>query len=162
MSALILVLALLVGKVGDAAPDFKLPGTDGKTYTLQQFRGKQWVVLNWYPKAMTGGCTMQCQALSDSYHALRDYPVAVFGISVDTPELNREFAQKNGYKFPLLSDPSRSVAKAYGVLMSEGGVAARRTFLIDPEGRIRSVIEKVDTARAGEQLLAELKRLGVK
>ena len=104
-------------KVGDKAPAFELKGSDGKTYTLDQFKGKSAVVVAWFPKAFTGGCTKECKSLRDNSKALHDLDVAYFTASVDTPELNKQFAESLDLDYPILSDPDKSVAKAYGVLM---------------------------------------------
>src|SRR6187431_3229849 len=116
-------------KVGDKAPAFTLKGTDGKTYSLDQFKGKKAVVLNWFPKAFTGGCTAQCKSLRENSESLKPLNVAYFTASVDTPELNRKFAESLKLDYPILSDPDKSVAQAYGVL-SDRGFANRWTFYI--------------------------------
>ena len=103
-------------KVGDPAPAFSLQGSDGKTYTLEQFKGKSAVVIAWFPKAFTGGCTKECKSLRENSKALHDLKVAYFTASVDTPEENKKFAKSLDLDYPILSDPDKSVAKAYGVL----------------------------------------------
>ncbi len=104
-------------KVGDKAPAFELKGSDGKTYTLDQFKGKSAVVIAWFPKAFTGGCTKECKSLRANSKALHELDVAYFTASVDTPELNKKFAESLDLDYPILSDPDKSVAKAYGVLI---------------------------------------------
>src|SRR3954468_6327690 len=113
---------------GDRAPEFGLPGSDGRTYRLSDFAGKT-VVLAWFPKAFTGGCTAECESIGASRHVLRQLNVAYFGASVDSPATNRRFAESMGVDFPILSDPAKSVARAYGVL-GASGFAARWTFYI--------------------------------
>ena len=103
-------------KVGDKAPAFSLKGSDGKTYTLDQFKGKSAVVIAWFPKAFTGGCTKECKSLRANSKALKDLKVAYFTASVDTPEQNTKFAKSLDLDYPILSDPDKSVAKEYGVL----------------------------------------------
>ena len=105
-------------KVGDKAPAFELQGSDGKTYSLEQFKGKSAVVIAWFPKAFTGGCTKECKSLRANSKALHELDVAYFTASVDTPEENKKFAESLDLDYPILSDPDKSVAKAYGVLMS--------------------------------------------
>jgi thioredoxin-dependent peroxiredoxin len=147
-------------KVGDKAPDFTLKGSDGKTYKLSDFKGKQAVVLAWYPKALTGGCTKECLALKESGAELRKYDVAYFGASVDDEALNKQFSNKLQLDFPLLSDPTKETAKAYGVL-NERGMANRWTYYIDKDGKISHVDQKVTPDGYGQTVAAKLKDLGV-
>ena len=106
--------SLVALEVGDPAPDFELQATDGKTYTLSQFKDKEAVVIAWYPKAFTSGCTIECKSLAQNCHLLKGLEVAYFMASVDPLETNKEFAEENDANFPLLSDPSKSVAEASG------------------------------------------------
>ncbi|MCA9249161.1 MAG: redoxin domain-containing protein, partial [Planctomycetales bacterium] len=99
-------------KVGDAAPEFELPGSDGKTYKLSDFHGKQDVVIAWFPKAFTGGCTKECESFRDDGSALRKFNVAYFTASCDTAELNKKFAESLSVDYPILSDPGKKVAEA--------------------------------------------------
>jgi thioredoxin-dependent peroxiredoxin len=103
-------------KVGDKAPDFSLPGSDGKTYSLADFKGKQAVVIAWFPKAFTGGCTKECKSIHANADALKKLHIAYFTASVDTPEQNKKFAESLALDYPILSDPDRKVAKEYGVV----------------------------------------------
>ena len=103
-------------EVGDKAPDFLLEATDGNTYSLQQFLNKEAVVIAWYPKAFTGGCTIECKSLAQNGHLLKDLEVAYFMASVDPIEKNVKFAIENGADFPLLSDPTKKTAKGYAGL----------------------------------------------
>lgn len=148
-------------KVGDKAPDFKLVGTDGKTYSLKDFAGKSAVVLAWYPKALTRGCTAECKSLRDAKDELAKYKVAYFGASVDPVELNKQFIQEHSLNFTLLSDPDKSYAKALGVLNPERGVANRWTFIIDDQGIIRDIDKAVKPATHGTDLVAKLEALGI-
>ena len=117
-------LALIAGaaaaelKVGDKAPEFTMQGSDGKTYTLEQFKGKSGVVIAWFPKAFTGGCTKECKSFRANSEALKDLNVAYFTASVDTPEQNKKFAESLDLDYPILSDPDKTVAKAYGVMLA--------------------------------------------
>jgi peroxiredoxin Q/BCP len=147
-------------KVGDKAPDFTLKGTDGKTHKLSDYKGKQAVVLAWYPKALTGGCTKECQSLKASGAELRKYDVAYFAASVDDEALNKQFSDKLQLDFPLLSDPTKETAKAYGVL-NERGMANRSTYYIDKNGKISAIDQKVNPEGYGETVAARLKDLGV-
>lgn len=146
-------------KVGDVAPDFSLMGTDGRTHKLSDHRGKT-VVIAWYPKASTAGCTLECKSLRDSQAAIGQYDVAYYMASVDTPEDNLTFAKNNDANFPLLSDPTKATARAYGVL-SERGMANRWTFYVGPDGRITHITRQVDVNNAGADLVAQLAALKV-
>lgn len=144
---------------GDPAPDFSLAGSDGKMHRLADYRGRA-VVLAWFPKAFTGGCTKQCKALVQSGDAIRAFEAAYFAASVDTPEENRSFAESLSADYPILADPGKKVAEAYGVL-SPRGFAQRWTFYIDKAGRIAYVDKNVDVDKAGTDTAARLAALGV-
>lgn len=147
-------------KVGDKAPDFSLPGTDGKTHTLAGYKGKA-VVIAWYPAAFTSGCTAECKSFAENGPVLKQFDVAYFMASVDAPDRNKAFAEEHKADFPLLSDPEKQVATAYGVL-SPRGTAMRWTFYIDPDGKILHIEKKVNAATAGPDLAAKLTELGIK
>jgi peroxiredoxin Q/BCP len=148
-------------KVGDPAPPFSLKGSDGQTYTLEQFKGKSAVVIAWFPKAFTGGCTKECKSLRENSKALHDLKVAYFTASVDTPDQNEKFAKSLDLDYPILSDPEKTVAKEYGVLNPERGFANRWTFYIDKEGVIKEIDKKVNAPQAGPDIAAKLKELGL-
>ena len=148
--------------VGQAAPTFTLPSQDGSQISLDSYRGK-WVVLYFYPKDMTSGCTIEAhnfqrdQAQFDARNAI------ILGVSVDTPDSHKEFCTKEGLTFRLLADPEHKVVDAYGSLGHFGPmtIASRNTFLIDPHGKIVKEWTKVDpTGHSAEVLaaLAELKK----
>jgi thioredoxin-dependent peroxiredoxin len=150
-------------KVGDSAPNFKLQASDGKTYQLTDFKGKEAVVLAWFPKAFTQGCTIECKSLAEHGDMIKKYNAKYFMISVDPLEGdqgNKAFAQAHNADFPLLSDPSKEVANAYGVL-SERGFANRWTFYIGKDGKITSIDKQVKPATSAEDMAATLKQLGV-
>src|SRR5687768_10481427 len=147
-------------KVGDDAPNFEMKGSDGKTYKLSDFKGKKPVVIAWYPKAFTGGCTAECKALAEQGDEIRKFDVAYFTASVDEPEKNKEFAESLKLDYPILSDPSKETAKAFGVL-NERGMANRWTYYIDKNGKIAAVDQKVNTENHGKDIAAKLKELGV-
>src|ERR671937_2203782 len=145
LMAIGLAAALAVGvkaqstelKVGDTAPDFSLKASDGKTYKLSDFRGKQAVVLAWFPKAFTQGCTIECKSLAEHGDMIKKYNAKYFMISVDPLEGdqgNKAFAAAHNADFPLLSDPTKEVANAYGVINEQRGFANRWTFYIDKTG----------------------------
>jgi thioredoxin-dependent peroxiredoxin len=146
-------------KVGDPAPPFELKGSDGKSYTLDQFKGKSAVVIAWFPKAFTGGCTKECKSLRDNSKALQALKVAYFTASVDTPDENKKFAESLELDYPILSDPDKTVAKAYGVVHPGREVAERWTFYIDKDGVIKEIDKKVRTEQAGVDVAAKLKDL---
>ena len=107
-------------KVGDKAPNFKLQGSDGKTYSLADFAGKRAVVVAWFPAAFTKGCTVECKSLAMNGDKIRQFNVAYFMASTDPIEKNTDFAKAQEADFPLLSDPAKEVAAAYGVLNARG------------------------------------------
>ena len=147
-------------KVGDKAPAFELKGSDGKTYTLDQFKGKSAVIIAWFPKAFTGGCTKECKSLRANSKSLHELDVAYFTASVDTPELNKKFAESLDLDYPILSDPDKSVATAYGVL-SARGFSNRWTFYIDKDGIIKEIDKAVKVDNAGADVAAKVKDLGL-
>ena len=146
---------------GDMAPDFTLQASDGKTYTLSDFRDKQAVVVAWFPKAYTRGCTIECKSLAENGHLIREYDVTYFMASVDPLEDNTGFAEETGADFPLLSDPTKEVASAYGVLMPVMGVAKRHTFYIDKDGRILKIDTDINPGTAARDMARTLEELGV-
>jgi peroxiredoxin Q/BCP len=149
-------------KVGDPAPNFKLQASDGKTYQLSDFKGKKAVVLAWFPKAFTQGCTIECKSLAENGEKIRMYDVAYFMASVDPldgPQGNKAFAETHKADFPLLSDPTKETATAYGVL--RGPVAQRWTFYIDKDGKIAYIEKMVSPATSAEDMVAKLGELKV-
>ena len=149
-------------KAGDAAPDFSLKGTDGKTHALKDYKGKQVVVVAWFPKAKTGGCTKECKSLKESGKALKAFDVAYFTASCDTPEFNKEFATELALDYPILSDPTKDVAKAYGVVHPGRDLPERWTFYIGTDGKLLHVDKENNTDGHGAEIAAKLKELGVK
>jgi peroxiredoxin Q/BCP len=151
-------------KVGDAAPDFKLSASDGKTYTLSQFKGKKAVVLAWFPKAFTSGCTIECKSLAANGDKIRAYDVAYFMASIDDVEGekgNKAFAESEKADFPILGDPTQATAKAYGVLHPERPFARRWTFYIDKDGTIAAIDKEVKPPTSAEDVVAKLGELKV-
>lgn len=147
-------------KVGDPAPDFKLQASDGNSYSLSQFRGKQAVVIAWFPKAYTSGCTVECKSLAENGDLIRKYDVTYFMASVDPLEDNIGFAKETKADFPLLSDPTKGIARAYGVLQMET-FAKRQTFYIGVDGNILKIDTRVKPATSAEDMAAALGELGV-
>ena len=148
-------------KVGDQAPDFSLAGSDGKTYKLSDFRGKKAVVVAWFPKAFTSGCTVECKSLAANGDKIRKYNVAYFMASVDPIDQNTKFAAQEKADFPLLSDPTRQTAEAYGVLSAPNGFARRWTFYIGKDGKILAIDREVKPPTSAEDMIAKLGELGV-
>lgn len=147
-------------EVGDVAPDFELVATDGKTYRLADFRGERAVVVAWFPRAYTKGCTIECKSLAQNGHLLRKFQVIYFMASVDPLEDNIGFAKQESADFPLLSDPSKAVAEAYGVL-APAGYAKRHTFYIGTDGKILAIDRNVKPATSAEDMAEKLAELGV-
>ncbi len=146
--------------VGDPAPPFSLEGTDGRTHALADFKGKQTVVLAWYPKAYTSGCTIECKSLAEHGDLIRHYDVTYFMASVDPIDKNKGFATQQNADFPLLSDPTKSIARAYGVLNALG-VANRTTFVIGTDGNILAIDRHVNPATAAQDIAATLGNINV-
>lgn len=149
--------------VGDTAPHFKLKASDGKTYSLKQFHGKQAVVVAWFPKAFTGGCTKECASMREFGSDLKKLNVAYFTASVDRVEGekgNAAFAKSLDLDYPILSDPSKKTAKAYGILNSRG-MASRVTFFIGKNGKILKIDRMVKTVQHGLDIAKYLGDLGV-
>jgi peroxiredoxin Q/BCP len=146
-------------KPGDAAPDFELPGSDGRVYRLRDFKNSDTVVIAWFPKAFTGGCTKECASIGSSRGALRAFKVRYFGASVDAPETNKAFAESLGLDYPILSDPAKRVARAYGVL-GASGFPSRWTFFIGKDGRILDIDKNVHPGSHGTDVAGRLAELG--
>ncbi|HLI52272.1 MAG TPA: peroxiredoxin [Thermomicrobiaceae bacterium] len=146
------------------APDFTLPDATGKTHSLDDYHG-QWLVLYFYPKDDTPGCTTEACAFRDNYARLQEAGLAVVGVSRDTVESHQKFAQKYDLQFPLLSDENADTIKAYGawgkrmVRGEEREGIKRNTYVIDPEGNIRKSYESVDPATHTDQILSDIEEL---
>ena len=145
-------------KVGDAAPDFSLAASDGRTYKLADFKGKSAVVVAWFPKAFTQGCTIECKSLAEKGHLIKGYQAAYFMASVDPIDENTKFGAENKADFPLLSDPDKRTAEAYGVL-NPRGMANRWTFYIGKDGKIQFIDKAVKPATSAEDIAAKLGEL---
>jgi peroxiredoxin Q/BCP len=147
--------------VGSAAPEFELQDQDGQLHSLEDFRD-QWVVLYFYPKDETPGCTTEACEFRDNIFAFRDLNAQIIGVSLDDVESHKAFAENHGLPFPLLADVQGSAATAYGVKTRMLGmeVAKRQTFIIAPDGTIAKHYEKVDPSAHSKQVLADLEALG--
>ena len=147
-------------KAGDAAPAFTLSDQSGKTRSLADYRSK-WLVLYFYPKDDTPGCTEQACTFRDDWHKLTGMGAEVVGVSVDDVGSHFAFAKKFSLPFPLLADTSGEVAGRYGSIIGVGPIkfAKRNTFLIDPEGRVAKVYLSADTSRNSQQVIDDLQVL---
>jgi peroxiredoxin Q/BCP len=154
-------VAVAAPEVGDKAPDFKLQASDGKEYSLADFAGKKAVVIAWFPKAFTRGCTAECKNMRENGKAIKAYDVAYFTASVDDNKLNTDFAKSLDLDFPILSDPTKKTAEAYGVVHEGRPVAERWTFYIGPDGKIKAIDKMVNTAEAAKEMADTLEELGV-
>lgn len=137
---------------GGAAPDFTLPGDDGRMVKLSDYRGKQPVVLYFYPKDETAGCTKEACAFRDNLSDFKKAGVEVLGVSVDSIESHQKFKQKENLNFTLLSDEKKEVTNRYGVLASSG-VARRVTFIIDKNGTVRKIYRDVSPEEHAAEVL---------
>jgi peroxiredoxin Q/BCP len=145
---------------GASAPAFRLQDQSGAWHTLDGYAGK-WLVVYFYPRDGTPGCTKQVCAFRDSIAKVRQAGAEVVGVSVDDVESHKEFADEHRVPFPLLADEDKSMAKAYGVLTSKLGFqyARRDTFLIDPQGKVAKHYADVDPEQNVAQVLEDLARL---
>jgi peroxiredoxin Q/BCP len=175
MSKLFLVLGILVicasavlafavaeaPAVGSVAPDFTLTTNEGNQASLKDFRGK-WVVLYFYPKDFTGGCTLEAHNFQTDLAKYQAANAVILGVSVDTAESHKSFCAKEGLTFKLLSDADMKVSDSYGSLMEyKPGMklSARNTFIIDPQGKVAKVFMKVGPAGHSAEVLAALAEL---
>ncbi len=149
-----------VPKVGQLAPNFKLPDQNGKIHTLEDFRGK-WLALYFYPKDDTPGCTEQACKFRDDLHKLEALGANVVGISVDNVASHANFAKKYNLPFPLLVDNKAKTATQYDSLLNLGIIkfAKRNTFLIDPEGKIAKIYLSASASRNSIEVIEDLKKL---
>lgn len=149
--------------VGKMAPAFKLKNQDGKDVALKDFKGEKDVVLYFYPKAMTPGCTIQAQGIRDSKRKYSSKGVVVLGVSTDAPERLCKFREKEGLNFELLSDEDHKIAEKYGVWAMKKFMGRefmgihRLTFIIGKDGKLKHIMEKVNTKTHHEDVLAWIK-----
>ena len=146
--------------VGGPAPEFELPDQTGQLHSLEDYR-EQWVVLYFYPKDETPGCTTEACEFRDNIFAFRKLNAQILGVSLDDVESHREFAENHSLPFPLLADVDGTAADAYGVKTRMLGmtVAKRQTFIIAPGGSIAMHYEKVDPSEHSAQVIEDLKAL---
>jgi thioredoxin-dependent peroxiredoxin len=145
---------------GSPAPAFSLPSQEGSQVSLDQFKGK-WVVLYFYPKDFTSGCTVEAHNFQRDLDKYTAKNAVIVGVSVDNVDSHKGFCTKEGLNFKLLADPNHTVVEKYGSIMEYNGMtlAARNTFLIDPNGVIKKVYLKVSPQGHSEEVLADLQQL---
>lgn len=155
-----LALADNLLRVGQSAPDFSLPDQDGHLRKLADFHGK-WLALYFYPKDDTPGCTQEACAFRDDLHQIAALGAEVVGVSLDDSNSHAEFAKKYHLPFPLLAGKNTDVAARYGVQLNLGlfKLAKRYTFLINPQGNISKIYDKVETSRHSAEIIEDLKGL---
>src|SRR5213594_1437681 len=146
--------------VGTPAPDFSLATNEGKQASLKDYRGK-WVVLYFYPKDFTSGCTLEARNFQRDLVKYEQTDAVILGVSVDTAQSHKDFCAKEGLNFKLLADPDAKVSTEYGSIMDYKGskLAARNTFIINPKGEIAKVYTSVKPADHSEQVLKDLAEL---
>jgi peroxiredoxin Q/BCP len=149
-----------VPKAGQPAPDFSLTTNENQPASLKDYHGK-WVVLYFYPKDFTSGCTLEAQNFQRDLAKYEQAGAVILGVSVDTAESHKSFCAKEGLSFKLLSDPDAKVSTQYGSVMEYNGakLSARNTFLIDPEGKIAQVFVGVKPSGHSEEVLSALAKL---
>jgi peroxiredoxin Q/BCP len=150
--------------VGAAAPEFKLQDQTGKWHSLKDYRGK-WVVMYFYPKDNTPGCTTQACEFRDNIFAYREIGAVILGVSVDDVASHKKFSDDHSLPFPILADSEKKTATAYGTLTKYLGItelARRDTFIIDPQGRVAKHYVKVDPKGHSELVFNDLKQLAAK
>jgi len=148
---------------GSVAPTFVLPDGNGKSRSLAEWRGK-WVILYFYPKDNTPGCTTEAIHFRDNQPQFMELNAQVVGVSVDTESSHRDFAEEKRLPFPLLSDQSGKVSQSFGAYSNWGVIkfAKRYTFLIDPEGMVAKAYLQVDAGKHASEVIADLKFLAAK
>src|SRR3989441_4331547 len=147
-------------EAGKPAPDFNLTTGDGSQVSLKDYRGK-WIVLYFYPKDFTSGCTMEARNFQRDLSKYQDAGAVILGVSVDTAQSHKDFCAKEGLNFKLLADPDGKISTEYGSVMDYKGskLAARNTFIINPKGEIAKVYTGVKPAEHSEQVLKDLDEL---
>src|SRR5436309_11867539 len=143
-------------QAGTAAPDFTTQNTTGNTVHLKDFRGKK-LVLYFYPKDDTPGCTVESCGLRDQYQKIRELGAEVLGVSVDDTNSHQKFATKFNLPFQLVADTDKHITKTYGVLNEKSNMARRTTFLIDEQGKIQKIFETVKPDQHPQEILDALK-----
>jgi peroxiredoxin Q/BCP len=146
--------------IGKPAPEFSLTTGDGSQVSLKDYRGK-WVVLYFYPKDFTSGCTMEAKNFERDRSKYEPLNAVILGVSVDTAQSHKDFCAKEGLNFKLLADSDAKVSTEYGSVMDYKGqkLAARNTFIINPKGEVAKVFVKVNPATHSEEVMKALSEL---
>jgi peroxiredoxin Q/BCP len=149
-----------VPAVGTEAPDFTLTSQEGKPVRLKDFRGR-WVVLYFYPKDFTSGCTREAHNFQRDLAQYEQRHAVILGVSLDSADSHKQFCAKEGLNFKLLADTDKKVSEAYGSLTNLAVIkfAARHTFIVDPDGKIVRVYTSVDPSKHSSEVLAALEQL---
>jgi thioredoxin-dependent peroxiredoxin len=164
--AALVMMPMLAGAVGDqpavgaSAPEFSLKSNEGKQVSLKDYKGK-WVVLYFYPKDFTSGCTLEAHNFERDLAKYEQLNAVILGVSVDSAESHKDFCTKEGLSFKLLSDPDAKISSDYGSVMEYQGMklSARNTFVIDPKGKIAKVFLKVKPSTHSDEVLQALAEL---
>src|SRR5882757_8085058 len=156
----LIVFASAPPPVGSLAPQFTLPSQEGAAVSLKDYRG-QWVVLYFYPKDFTSGCTREAHNFQRDQAQYQQKGAVVLGVSVDSADSHKQFCTKEGLNFKLLADTNHSVSKAYGSLTNLGLVkfSSRHTFILNPEGKVAKVFTGVNPSKHSEEVLSALAEL---
>lgn len=145
-------------QVGQPAPDFTAPSTAGGEARLADYKGK-WLVLYFYPKSFTGGCTKESCSLRDGYANIQSLGAVILGSSFDDLEQQKKFKAEYKLPFELLADTKKEVATAYDSVMIGGFAASRKTYVIDPQGKLAAIVSDVRTGDHDAQVAEVLKKL---
>jgi thioredoxin-dependent peroxiredoxin len=161
--ALLMVAALLVSRSyalspGDAVPNIRLPSTSGESVSLADWQG-QWIVLYFYPRAFTPGCTSQSCSLRDEFGEIQERGAVILGASLDSIERQNQFKEEHQLPFDLLSDEQKELARAFDSLMIGGMMASRKTFIVNPEGLVVYRFDSPDTRNHGDEVIHKLDEL---
>lgn len=147
-------------EVGQNAPDFRLVDQNNKTHTLDDY-SEQWLIVYFYPKNDTPGCTKEACNFRDDFYQIRELGAKVLGVSVDDQASHEKFAEKYNLPFPLLADVEKEMTKAYGALWKMGPIslAKRYTFIVNPKGKVAKIYTKVDPKTHSDEVIADIKQL---
>ena len=145
-------------KIGDKMPEIKLSSAFGKEISPTEFKGKKNLVVYFYPKADTPGCTREGIGFNEKLEDFKKLDTEIFGVSVDKPETNKKFCDKYGFRFPLLSDDGGKIAKSLGILKDTGS-AMRTTFIISKDGKVVDIFENVKVDGHVEKVMESIKKL---
>jgi thioredoxin-dependent peroxiredoxin len=156
----LIVFAAAPPPVGSVAPEFTLPSQEGAPVSLKDYRG-QWVVLYFYPRDFTSGCTVEAHNFQRDQAQYQQKGAVVLGVSVDSADSHKQFCTKEGLNFKLLADTNHTVSSAYGSLMNLGLVkfSSRHTFIVNPEGKVAKVFTGVNPSSHSEEVLSSLTEL---